>query len=67
MTRLIKCYNRCALKQVSKYFFEEPVKQAFELDINFLVDLVTRFLKLYVDCTRKCSVTMKIEPSEIGF
>jgi hypothetical protein len=33
----------------------------------FLVDLVAYFLKLYVDCMRKCSVAMKIEPSEIGF
>jgi hypothetical protein len=33
----------------------------------FLVDLVAHFLKLYVDCMRKWSVAMKIEPSEIGF
>ena len=33
----------------------------------FLDDLVAHFLKLYVDCMRKCCVTMKIERSEIGF
>ena len=33
----------------------------------FLVDLVAHFLKLYVDCMRKCFVTMKIAASEIGF
>ena len=33
----------------------------------FLDDLVAHFLKLDVDRMRKCCVTMKIEPSEIGF
>ena len=34
---------------------------------NFFSPPRRAFLKLYVDCMRKCCVAMKIGPSEIGF
>ena len=42
--------------------------ELLQIKINILFSRPRRaFLKLYVDCMRKCREAMKIEPSEIGF